>query len=243
MNVFITGTDTNVGKTVITAGIAAVMQSLGYETGVYKPIQSGCINRNGFYISPDLQFVKTVDSNIKIKSTYNFINPVAPALAAKIENVEIIPQEILSDYNFMKKFNDFVVVEGAGGLLCPVYDDLFISDIVKLLNIPLIIVTKADLGTINHTLLTIKTAQGMGIKVKGVIINKFLENTIDMAEKTAPEYISKLSGVEVLGILPEIQSKNAELNPEILVSEVVKNINIEKIFDIKIPKLSGETFN
>jgi dethiobiotin synthetase len=240
MNIFITGTDTDVGKTVITAGISAVMQSLGYEVGVYKPIQSGCINRNGFYISPDLQFIKSVDPNIKIKSTYEFINPVSPALAAKIENVEITEQEILADYNFMKNFNDFVVVEGAGGLLCPVYEDMFISDIIKLLSIPLLIVARADLGTINHTLLTIKTAQGLGLEVKGVIINRFPMKTKNPAIKTAPEYISKLSGVEILGILPEIQSKNDYLNPEILVSEVVKNIDIEKIFDIKIPKLSGE---
>jgi dethiobiotin synthetase len=240
MNVFITGTDTDVGKTVVTAGIAAVMQSLGYETGVYKPIQSGCINRNGFYISPDLLFIKSIDPNIKIKSTYSFLNAVSPALASKIENIEIKTDEILFDYNFMKEVNDFVAVEGAGGLLCPISDELYILDIIKLLNLPVVIVAKPDLGTINHTLLTIQAAKNNGLKVKGVIINRFPLNTDDIAIKTAPEYISRLSGVEILGILPEIEFKDNAPNPEILISETVKNINLEKIFDIKIPKLSGD---
>ena len=70
MHIFVTGTDTDVGKTVVTAGIAAVMQSLGYQAGVYKPFQSGAIERNGFYISPDLAFVKKMDFYIETLCTY-----------------------------------------------------------------------------------------------------------------------------------------------------------------------------
>lgn len=239
MDIFITGTDTDVGKTVITAGIAAVMQGLGYAMSVYKPVQSGCILQNGVLSIPDLDFVKSIDPNIKTKSTYNLINPQSPALAASMENVIINKSHFVHDFHELKSQSDFVIVEGAGGLMVPVYQSFLIKDLVKLLNLPLLIVANPFLGTVNHTLLTISAAKNAGIEVLGVIISNYPINTADSGIKAAPGMIKELGGVDILGILPEITGLgNVYDKSESLIDAVINFIDVQKIFNIHIPKLS-----
>ena len=102
MQVFVTGTDTNVGKTFITAGIAAVMQSLGYKAGVYKPFQSGAETKNGFLVSPDLAYVKNLDFYVETFCSYLLKTPSAPYIAAEIENIEIDMDIVKKDYKNIK---------------------------------------------------------------------------------------------------------------------------------------------
>ena len=225
-NIFITGTDTDVGKTIVTAGLALIGQNLGYKTGVYKPFQSGCMMDGEIFKKPDPDFIQSLNPDVVTKSSYNFLHPSAPILAASLENVAIEPEKILHDYNELDKSCDFVIVEGAGGLLVPVYKDLLIRDFIKLLNLPLIVVAKPDLGTINHSLLTIEAAKNSGIEVLGIIISNYPENTDDLAIKTAPDYIKEFSGVDILGILPKIDN----LNHNNLLESTKKNILINKIF-------------
>ena len=167
MNVFITGTDTNVGKTFITAGLAGAASLLGYKTGVYKPVQTGY--RGGPCVRPktDLDFVSSINPNVITKSSYYFHLPAAPALAASIEGIKIDTEIFINDFKELNKKCDVVIVEGAGGFLVPIYEDFLIRDLVKLLNIPLIIVARPDLGTINHTLLTIEAARNFRNKYTG----------------------------------------------------------------------------
>ena len=106
MNIFITSIGSNSGKTVFSAGTAAVMQSLGYEMGVFKPVQVGCKYANNKQFSPDLNFVKKIDPNIKTYATYNFKKNTIPAIAADCERVSISMEQILRDYNEAKKEND-----------------------------------------------------------------------------------------------------------------------------------------
>ena len=201
MDIFVTGTDTDVGKTVITAGLAAVMQSLGYEISVYKPFQSGAIEGNKQLISPDLSFVKQIDDNIKTKYSYIMKAPTTPSVAAELEGIVIDKKKVLKDFGELKQTSDIVITEGAGGLMVPVNNELLMSDIVKMLNLPVVIVARATLGTINHTLMTVKMAQSMGMNVLGVIINRYPLNTKDEAIKTAPSLIRKFSGVKLLLVL------------------------------------------
>jgi len=239
MNIFITGTDTDIGKTMVTAGIAAVMQGLGYSTSVYKPVQSGCRDEEGVLIPPDLEFVEFIDSNITVKSTYNLLHPVAPSLAAMLEDIVINRNDILRDYRDLCNKSDFVLVEGAGGLMVPVYQTFLIRDLVKLMDLPLLIVARPDLGTVNHTLLTIEAAKRHGINVLGVVISNFPKNTDDISIKSTPAMISELSGVKILGILPHIDCKITDNGfPDHLIDEVINNINIQGIFNLSIPKLS-----
>ncbi|EKE02549.1 MAG: hypothetical protein ACD_20C00363G0015 [uncultured bacterium] len=238
MSIFITGTDTDVGKTVVTAGMAAVMQGLGYSIGVYKPVQTGSTDGGDTLISPDLHFVHSIDPNILTKSSYDFINPVAPSLAAIIEEVEINPNLFIRDYQELKSQCDIVLVEGAGGLLAPIYQNFFVRDLVKLLNLPLLIVARPDLGTINHTLMTIEAAKNHNIDILGVIISNYPADTDDIAIKTAPDIIHSLSGVEILGVLPRIEGMMQDFNnQELLIEYVIKSINLQEVFKIKIPKL------
>lgn len=123
MQLFVTGTDTDVGKTVVTAGLAAVMQSLGYKSGVYKPFQSGAEEKNGFLISPDLSYVKKLDFYIETLCTYLLKAPTAPYIAAELENVNINLSAVAREYQSLKQTCDVVLVEGAGGLLVPVTKD------------------------------------------------------------------------------------------------------------------------
>jgi dethiobiotin synthetase len=235
MNIFITATDTDVGKTVITGALAGALVKLGYSVGVYKPVQTGCIVKNGIKTSPDLDFINKISPEIKTKASYLLAEPVAPYTAAVLENIEITREKILEDYNQLKNKCDFVIVEGAGGLLTPIYKKFLIRDMIELLDLPVIIVARPNLGTINHTLLTIESAKNANIEVLGVIISNYPQNVDNTAIKTAPKLIEEFSGVKVLGVLPHFKEINTPppKNFDLLINSVLNNINIEELFRIK----------
>ena len=236
-NIFVTGTDTGVGKTFVTAGIAAVMQGLGYETGVYKPIQTGACLENGKLVSEDLNFIKSIDPNIKTLSKYLLKLPASPLLAADMENVDIYPKEIVKDYKAFAQRCDIVITEGAGGILVPIAHNYVMANLVKDMCLPLLIVARPDLGTINHTLMTIQAAKDYGLDILGVIINNYPENTEDLVIKTSPYTIEEFSGVKVLGIIPKLNYDDGKMLGEKTLELALNNIDLQKIFNMKIPKL------
>ncbi len=236
MQLFVTGTDTDVGKTVVTAGLAAVMQSLGYKSGVYKPFQSGAEEKNGFLISPDLSYVKKLDFYIETLCTYLLKAPTAPYIAAELENVNINLSAVAREYQSLKQTCDVVLVEGAGGLLVPVTKDALMIDAAKMLDLPLLIVARPNLGTINHTLLTINQAKIAGLDIAGVVINRYPQDTDDIAIKTAPRLIEEYTDVNILGIVPDIGDLDST-KPGTIINVFINSVDIEKIFRIKIPKL------
>lgn len=238
MNIFITGTDTDVGKTFITAGLSALMQSLGYKTGVFKPFQSGAEEKNGFLIAPDLAYVKKIDAFVETSCTYLMKPATAPALAAEIENVHIDMNNVVRDYKMLNEKCELVITEGAGGLCAPVAPNFLNCDIAKLLNLPLVIVARPDLGTINHVLLTIDYAKQHGVDVRGVIINRYPKGTDDIAIRTAPRLIEEYSDTKVLGIVRDVES-SASLTPSAMIDTILNSVDVEKIFNIKIPKLDS----
>lgn len=237
MQVFVTGTDTDIGKTVITAGLAAVMQSLGYKAGVYKPFQSGAEIKNGFLVSPDLAYVKQLDFYIETLCSYLLKAPTAPYIAAKLEGIDIDVSVVKKEYQTIKQNCEILLVEGAGGLLVPVSQNILMSDIAKMLDIPILIVTRPNLGTINHTLLTINQAKECGLDIAGVIINRYPQGTDDIAIKTAPKLIEEYSDVNILGIIPDIPNFE-NIKPGALINILINSLDIESIFRIKIPKLN-----
>lgn len=227
MNIFVSGTGTGVGKTVITAGIAAFIRNLGYSVGVFKPIETGSSVIDNKYVSSDLAFVKSIDSTILTKISYNFKVPAAPLVAAFSEGVDIDCEKIIEDYNELKKKCDFVLVEGAGGMLVPIKDNFFMADLCKVLDLPLLIVAKPDLGTINHTLLSIESAKSRKIEISGIIISNYPEKTEEISIKTAADIIQNFSGEKILGILPKIE--NLRNNPDILKEMISTYINMDFI--------------
>ena len=208
MKIFITGTDTDVGKTFITIALALAFNAMGKKVGIFKPLQSGAIQKENELLAPDLEEVKKYSSDIKLKYSYLLKGEVSPALAAKNEGIEVKPEKIKSDFDEFSKDLDIVLVEGAGGLYCPATDKLLMADIIKLLDIPAIIVARPNLGTVNHTLMTIDCAKQKGIDILGVIINRLPLRTNDDAILNVISQIEDYTDIKVIAKVYENENKS-----------------------------------
>jgi dethiobiotin synthetase len=220
--VFITGTDTGVGKTFVTAAIARFLNQRGMRVGVMKPVTSGCVMVGEKLVSEDAELLKWASSCTAPDSDiapYLLKAPLAPSIAASQEGVQIQFDAIFQAYQRLAATHDFVLVEGAGGLFAPLTQDLFIADLCLMLQLPLLVVARPNLGTVNHTLLTCFCAEKLGIEVAGIIINQYPENP-GPAEKYAPDMIASLSGSPVLGTLPQVEEKNDSAKIENLVEAI-----------------------
>jgi adenosylmethionine-8-amino-7-oxononanoate transaminase/dethiobiotin synthase len=224
-NIFITGTDTGVGKTVVSAGLALSLKHKGFDVGIMKPIQSGGREDTDFLIK-----ASGVKDEIELINPYYFKKPLAPLTASEIEGVQIDIATIKNAFEELCRRHDVVIVEGIGGLLVPLTKDYFVSDLILELGLPVVIVSRPDLGTINHTLLTIKQAKESGIDVIGIIFNETKKKKKGLAEKTNPSIIERLSGVPVLGVLPYVLSMNvADCKLGELGKRFLKSINLEHL--------------
>ncbi len=203
-NLFVTGTDTGVGKTVVAAAIARSLKERGVDVGVMKPLQSGSDNDASVLIEAAL-----VDDERALVVPYSFREAVAPTLAARLENIDIDLEVIRKAYSELDGRHETVIVEGAGGIMVPIAekgrDSYLFSDLAADFSLATIVVARAGLGTVNHTLLTIDHARQKGIDVVGVIINGCPEMP-GLSEKNNPEMIEELSGVPVLSILPLVDT-------------------------------------
>ncbi|GIW46567.1 MAG: ATP-dependent dethiobiotin synthetase BioD [Deltaproteobacteria bacterium] len=207
--VFITGTDTGVGKTVVSAALAWTLKSAGIRVAVMKPIQTGTASID----FTDIEFVqKVLGSGYALDRVcpYRFSLPLAPLVAASLVGERIDINRISSAFYELSKSFDTVIVEGAGGLVVPITEDYFMSDLAFDLNLPVVVVTRPSLGTLNHTFLTVEFARSRGLDVLGVVISNFPADP-GLAERTNPELILKMTGKEILGVLPH--------DPDICVEE------------------------
>lgn len=239
LNIFITGIDVNVGKTFITAGLAATMQSLGYSTCVYKPVQTGAIEKSGFAQSPDLVFVKNIDPYIETASSYLFKQDTTPVIAAENENVIIDRTVIKRDYESMLKIHDCIITECTGGIVTPLAPNFSTLDMIKLLDLPVVIVINPKTGAINQTLLTINHLESKDVRVRGVIINNLPEKT-DLTElKHLPRLIEEYSSAKILGIVKNFDDTR-KIDPSNLITDILNGVDIESVFDVKIAKLEVE---
>jgi dethiobiotin synthetase len=205
--IFITGTDTGVGKTVVASALARLLHVNGVNVGVMKPVTSGCKEENGHLVSEDavlLAWSAGVAGADPDMAPYKFRLPIAPSEAAKRDGVRIDFRLIADSFARLSSRHDLVIVEGAGGLMVPLSGELLLADLVMHLSLPIIVIARPDLGTINHTLLTCFAARQLGIAVKGVIINDYPEKP-GIAEESAPNLIASLAGVPLLGILPHME--------------------------------------
>jgi dethiobiotin synthetase len=168
-----------------------------------KPVTSGCREENGRLISDDAlllcQAAGVACSDDA--APYLLREPVAPAEAAKLDGIRIDFSRIRDAFDRLSSAHDFVIVEGAGGLMVPLAGGMLVADLVRHLELPLLVVARPDLGTINHTVLTCFAAQQMELRVAGVIINNYPLSP-DLAERSAPHHIGSLCGAPVLGIWP-----------------------------------------
>lgn len=191
--IFITATGTDVGKTYISALIVKKLRELGVNCGYYKPALSGDVYPN------DCEYVlqtANLETNPKDHVSYAFKPAVSPHLAAEITNNPIKLEKIVSDFKRIKSDYDYVIAEGAGGIACPFGENLLIPDIIKALELDIIIVASASLGTINSTVLTVEYAKNRGINVRGIILNNYDETNFMQTDNK--KMIEKLTGIKVV---------------------------------------------
>ena len=169
-------------------------------------------------IGPDLEFLRKAVTLFSSKgkktvlpdAVYSFEPPVSPDLAARLAGETIDPAKILEAYTRISAESDIVLVEGIGGLMVPLKDDYLIRDLIVDMDIPLIIVARPGLGTLNHTLLTIETARKSGLEVEGVVINGLKKDEAGLSEEHNPETIARVGQVKTLGILPFMPEVDVE---------------------------------
>ena len=242
--IFIVGTDTDVGKTVITAGLVYALRSKGYNACSFKSIQSGGIDIGGRLISADTRFVKKVadlQEEDQLLNPYCLKMPVSPHLAARLEGVTIKKEKIFNAYNTLCQKYDYIVAEGSGGLMVPLVDkDYMLYHLIQDLELPVIVVAKAGVGTINHTCLTVQAARHFGIHVKGIIINGY-GGTV--AEVDNVEMIQELTGVPVLATIGKLEGIDVETGTiGGLREEFETKLSPEKIIEIMTEAKEGNPY-
>ena len=233
-NLYITSIDKKDGKTFVSAGIAATMQSLGYKTSVYKPYQTAGIEINGFMQSPDLTFIKSVDPYIGASFTYLFKTDSEPLIAAEAENKYIDVDQIQTDFQSITAVSDCTIIDGDRGLMSPLAPSTQAIDMVKRLQLPVLFVVTLKENTINNTLTSIYTAIDKGVEIRGVVLNNIAEDCSKQMLTSTTRIIEEYTNVSILGLVPNIGSK---IRPEDLITGILNGIDIESVFKMKIEKL------
>jgi dethiobiotin synthetase len=196
--VFVTGTDTGVGKTVVAAAIAAALRARGVDVGVAKPVQSGNRAADPEGDAMRLKQAAGVDELPEEIAPFCFDAPLAPLVAARLEERELDLEEVCRAVRTLAERHEIVVVEGAGGLLVPVGRDWTIADLAVALALPLVVVARAGLGTVNHTLLTVFEARRRGLEVAGVVV----DGPPDQSTEANAGLIEAFGHVPVLAVVP-----------------------------------------
>ncbi len=204
-SLFIAGTDTDVGKTYIAAGLAVAFRKMGIDVGVMKPFAAGRAEKKG-YKSEDIVILsraaKACDPE-KLVNPQFFKIPASPYTAWKTLKTKPKISTILSSFKKLTKLHDMILVEGMGGIMTPILKNYYITNLIKEMKIPAVIVTRSKIGTVNHTIMTCKMCEKYKIPVKGIIINNF-DDGYPIPELKRD--LQNLTGIKVLGSIPFIKN-------------------------------------
>lgn len=199
-SVFITATGTDVGKTYVTALIIKKMRENNLNTGYYKAALSGAEKINDEWVAGDAKYVCDISGlpyNMKDMVSYVYKTAVSPHLAAILEGNPVDLNVIEADFNSAKVKYDYLCVEGSGGIICPLRMDeiqtIMLENVIKTLNLSVIIVALPELGTINSTVLTVEYLRSRGIEIEGIILNNYDKNNfMHVDNKKQIEILSKI---------------------------------------------------
>ena len=230
-----TGTDTGVGKTLISVSLAAFFSlKLGLNVGVMKPFETGLpVDRTELFPcdAKSLKDASGSTDNLAVINPCTFELPLAPETAAQLDGKTIDLTVVDRVYEKILGSHDITLVEGAGGILVPILEGFFFADLIARWALPTVVVARLGLGTINHTLLTCRTLQARGIRVMGVVLND-TEGSDDMAARTNPEMLRKYLNVPVLGIVPHLGvSERENLARDKLAGIAAAHIDTKSIYD------------
>ena len=214
---FITATGTDIGKTYVSALICKQMKEEGFDIGYYKAALSGSsdiTDSDAWYVKERANLTDSYEEMV----SYTYKHAYSPHLAAQIEGNPPDMKVIKKAYKNISKNHKYMIVEGSGGIICPIrYDDdkkIFLEDIIKELDLPCLIVADAGLGTINSTVLTIEYMKHKKIKIKGIILNRFEEANV--MHEDNKEMIEKITNIKTVGIIDSVN--NMELKADNLYS-------------------------
>ena len=211
---FVTATGTDVGKTFITALLVKKWRDSGIDAGYYKAALSGAELRDGKWVAGDADYVKRIanlpDSQEQLVS-YVYKEAVSPHLAARKEGNPVELAKVKADFDAACVRHEFIFAEGSGGIICPIRYDvdescgasgasqkIFLADIMKTLNLPLLIVTTAALGSINACVLTVEYARSCGLSIRGLIVNRYGSSGNLEMEDDNIRMMQDLTGLEVI---------------------------------------------
>ncbi len=212
--IFVTATDTEVGKTFVSAVLLKLLLDHGVKATYFKPVATGCEKRGHELIPEDLERVKELTGlqfSVDLHCPYRYIYPVAPLAAAQLEDRPINVEKIYKSLDTLLKSYPVVVVEGVGGVLVPITEKTLLLDIMEDLRLPSLVVCRPSLGTVNHSLLTIKAIQDRDIQVLGFVTSGHRDDS-DQAVTTSPALIEKFSGVPFLGHVPFYGQQNGDFS-------------------------------
>ena len=225
-SIFITGTDTDVGKTYITAGIAVTLRKMGIDIGVMKPFAAGIAQKNGFK-SEDIEILSKA---AKVNDPEKLVNPqffpisASPYTAWKKLKIKPKIPTILQSFRKLSNLHEMLLVEGMGGVMTPILNNYYVTNLIKDMKIPTIIVTRSKVGTVNHTIMTVKSCEKFKIPIKGIIINNFDKG---YSIKQLKNDLEGLTGVPVLGSIPFLK----DLSDASLYRIFKKNIDFKSILE------------
>ncbi len=203
--VFVTATDTGVGKTYLSAKILEMYRHHGLNPCYFKPVATGAVFVGGKAVSED---VLTVQKKTGLTESAEFMNPViyelpaSPLVAAQISGEPVPLAKIHSAYQRLCEKYDCFVVEGIGGVLVPLTETYWVVDLIKEWKLPTLVVARAALGTINHTALTIRALRELGIKILGIVISHTSNVHESFVEQASFKVIEKITNVPILKIFP-----------------------------------------
>ena len=224
-SLFITGTDTDVGKTYVTAGLAVTLRKMGIDVGIMKPFAAGTPQKKGFK-SEDVEILSQA---AQVSDPENLVNPqffkmaASPYTASKSLKVKVNVNSVLSSFKKLSKIHEMLFVEGMGGIMTPILKNYFVTNLIKEMKIPTVIVTRSKIGTVNHTLMTCKMCEKYKIPIKGIIINNF--DSSGYKVKTLKRDLQSLTGVPILGTIPFIKN----LSDDSLYKNFKKNIDMKSL--------------
>lgn len=231
--VLVVGTDTEVGKTIVCAALVSTLRKQGLDCGYVKPLASGCLPSEHGPMSPDAALVKRL---ARLPGPAASLTPVclgpalAPLPAARLQGVEIDLAQVAESCRQAMETHAFTVVEGVGGLLVPITPNTTLLDLARMLDLPVLVVGRAGLGTINHTLLTIEALRNSGLAVLGFVFSAVDPQTGDdpsMADN--PSLVTEFSGAPHLGTLPHLGPEE-NLTAEAVIHAARENLDLELLF-------------
>ena len=204
--IFVTGTDTGIGKTVVAAALAASLKARGIDVGVMKPVSCGGVQDARFLLkAAGLSMTRLAEVSPVV-----YKKPLAPWVAERFEKRRFDRRRMKASFKNLARAHRLVIVEGVGGALVPITRRYCALDIAKDLNLPVLIVSKLGLGAINMSLLTVEAIRRRGLSILGIVFNQTQPRRPGLAERTNPEVIEKLSGVPAWGVFPYVAGISVE---------------------------------